>query len=218
MDKSTADKKMIIHKTPLILKLALPKYRWQVKTQSKQIFLTFDDGPIPTVTEFVLETLEEWNAKATFFCVGENIYKHPEILEKVLKAGHVIGNHTYNHLNGWKTSADKYVENVLKCQAIIDMHQVAAVKGIFRPPYGRISKKQASLLLPNFDIIMWDVLTADYNMAITPEQCFQKAIAHTRPGSIVLFHDSVKSERNLRYALPRFLDHYAKQGYEFSRL
>jgi peptidoglycan/xylan/chitin deacetylase (PgdA/CDA1 family) len=209
---------MIIHKTPYILKLALPKYRWQVKTQAKQIFLTFDDGPIPEVTEFVLNTLKSFQARATFFCVGENIHKYPHILHKILANGHTVGNHTHNHLNGWKTSTDKYIENVYKCQAAIDLHLTAPSKGIFRPPYGRISRKQASLLLPNFDIIMWDVLTADYNIALSPELCLQKSIAHARPGSIVLFHDSLKSERNLRYVLPRFLEHFANQGYEFKAL
>lgn len=209
---------MIIHKTPFFLRIALPKYRWLVNTRAKDIFLTFDDGPVPGATEFVLDTLKQFNAQATFFCVGDNIAKHPHIFNRVVAEGHTIGNHTHNHLNGWKTSTDEYVANVYRCQQEISkLHQTKS-RPLFRPPYGRILRKQAALLLPDFDIVMWDVLTADYNPTLSPQRCLRNAIVHTKPGSIVLFHDSIKAEKNLRYTLPQYLQYFKNQGFEFKSL
>ena len=177
------------------------------------LYLTFDDGPIPEVTEFVLDTLEKYNAKATFFCVGDNVLKHPSIFEKVRSQGHSIGNHTFNHLNGWETSDENYLVNVAKCD-----QQLSLQTDLFRPPYGRIKKSQAEKILLTKRIVMWDVLSGDFSPDISPERCLAKTIRHTTTGSILLFHDSMKARKNLEYSLPRVLDHFGNKGYDFHKL
>lgn len=197
-----------------------------METSAKELYLTFDDGPVSGPTEFALETLQKVNAHGTFFCIGENIKKHPEIFRKVVAAGHIIGNHTFNHLSGWKTSAQGYLNNVKLCQDQIDsngQHPVPSPqfpvpgKPLFRPPYGRITRGQIKSLL-ELKIIMWDVLTHDYAKSLSPGNCLKGSIAATRPGSIVVFHDSLKAEKNMTYVLPRYLDHFANQGYTFKSL
>jgi peptidoglycan/xylan/chitin deacetylase (PgdA/CDA1 family) len=188
-----------------------PDFIWRIPEKEKTIYLTFDDGPIPEVTPWVLEQLEKYDAKATFFCVGENITKHPEVFSQILKHGHSVGNHTYNHLNGWKTQQEEYFANFEDFERL----QTTA---LFRPPYGRIKKKQAIEILKTHKIIMWSVLTKDYSSSISEEKCLKNAIKNTSSGSIVLFHDSLKANRNLYYALPRFLEHFSKQGYTFEKL
>lgn len=185
------------------------------------LYLTFDDGPVPGPTEFVLEELQKYRAKATFFCIGDNIRKYPEVFNKVVAQGHAVGNHTFHHLNGWKTSADKYRENIQLC----DQEMIAAVdssyqaKGtiLFRPPYGRITREQIRAL-KSHQIIMWDVLSIDYDSSLSPEQCLKNTIKATRPGSIIVFHDSIKAERNMTFALPRFLEHFSALGFTFKAL
>ncbi len=179
----------------------------------KVLYLTFDDGPIPEVTEFVLDSLEKYKAKATFFCIGDNIGKHPLIFKKVVDGGHSIGNHTFNHLNGWKTSTDDYLENIKRCD-----QQLPLQTDLFRPPYGRITKSQAKALLPARKIVMWDVLSGDFSLNISPVKCLSKTIQYSRPGSILLFHDSIKAKKNMEYTLPRVLDHFGNMGYEFRKL
>ncbi|WP_373513561.1 polysaccharide deacetylase family protein [Persicitalea sp.] len=179
----------------------------------KTIYLTFDDGPISEVTEFVLDTLADYNASATFFCIGDNVRKHPTIFELIKTQGHSVGNHTFNHLNGWDTEDGTYLSNIQKCA-----EQLKIPTSLFRPPYGRIKKSQAKHLLPGKTIVMWDVLTGDFSQKISPEICLKKTIQYGRPGSIILFHDSLKARKNMEYALPRALKHFKNQGYSFRAL
>jgi peptidoglycan/xylan/chitin deacetylase (PgdA/CDA1 family) len=185
---------------------------WRVDTAAKDIYLTFDDGPVPGPTDFALETLRSFDAKATFFCIGDNIVKHPGMFKKVIDAGHAVGNHTFNHLNGWKTSPSKYFENMQLCQ-----QQLPATSKLFRPPFGRIKRSQVSLL-KNHRIIMWDVLTFDYDKSLDSEKCLAGSLNAVRPGSIIVFHDSIKAEKNLTYVLPRFIDGCRSAGYSFKTL
>jgi len=199
------------------MKRLLPGYTWHKQPEGKTLFITFDDGPVPVVTPFVLEQLKAYNARATFFCVGDNLSKHPEIAEQLLREGHVLANHTFNHLKGWQTSTSDYLQNIRACEAELSKFQV--LKRLFRPPYGRITGKQAAKLRQEgYELIMWDVLTNDYDNSLAPEECLQKSIKFTENGSIVVFHDSVKAQRNLMYVLPRYLEHFAKQGYTFEAL
>jgi len=170
------------------------------------VYVTFDDGPHPTATPFVLEQLEKYNAQATFFCVGNNVSLYPHIYEQVLKAGHAVGNHTYDHLNGWKTSGEHYLKNIQRASGYIDSNA-------FRPPYGRIKFSQVRKLKesnPNWKIYMWDVLCCDFDVTITGEECLNNAVNNIAPGSIIIFHDSTKAWERMSYALPRFLE-YCKQ-------
>jgi peptidoglycan/xylan/chitin deacetylase (PgdA/CDA1 family) len=193
---------------PYFLKLILPQLIWQIKTEKKEIYLTFDDGPHPEITKKVMDILDEYGAKATFFCVGHNVEKFPETYSEILNRGHKTGNHTYNHLNGWKVKRKEYFENIEKCAILVDSH-------LYRPPYGRISLKHIPYLKMNFRIIMWSVLSMDYDNNISPEKCLRNSVNHAREGSIIVFHDSEKSSRNMFYALPRFLEHFKSKGYSF---
>lgn len=203
-------------KIPFFLPLIYPKLIWSINTEEKIIYLTFDDGPIPEVTEFVLDTLNKFNAKATFFCIGENVRKHPDIFYKVIEEGHVIGNHTYNHLNGWKTADNDYVQNVQKCDDVLKEHGVTT--NLFRPPYGRIKKKQINSLVADYRLIMWDILTKDYNPAVNEQTALRKCKSKSSPGSIVVFHDSIKAFPRMRYVLPNFLQYFKSLGYRFDTL
>ncbi len=204
---------MFLHHAPFWLRAIYPNFVWRIRTNDKVLFLTFDDGPIPDVTEFVLSTLEDHAARATFFCIGENVRKHPAIYQQLIGKDHTVGNHTFNHLNGWKTANDTYTENICRCDEQLGLHT-----RLFRPPYGRIKRAQASVLLPERKIVMWDVLSGDFSQEITPEKCLRKTIQYGRPGSIVLFHDSLKARKNMEYALPRVLDHFGGLGYRFASL
>lgn len=185
-----------------------------MKPGKPSIFLTFDDGPIPIVTPFVLNILREHNAKATFFCIGDNVNKHPDIYEQVKNDGHAIGNHTYNHLNGWGTADKVYLENTLKNDNLLHTN-------LFRPPYGRIKRSQVSLLKkerPEMQFIMWDVLSGDFDIKLEPEKCLQNVLKYTRPGSIIVFHDSLKAFPRLEYVLPRAMKVWEEKGYAFESL
>ena len=187
-------------KTPRILKQLFAKYTWSFFTNKKEIYLTFDDGPIPQVTEFVLDQLHNFNAKATFFCIGDNIRKHPAVFSRIVNEGHSVGNHTFNHLNGWKSSNTVYIENTSKCESLLPDQKTK----LFRPPYGKIKRKQAKqLLASDYKIIMWDVLSADFNSSITKEKCLQNVLENAQNGSIIVFHDSIKASDKLYYALPK---------------
>ena len=196
----------------------MPGYIWRRDDVAKKLFLTFDDGPIPEVTPWVLEQLSIYNAKATFFCVGDNLAKHPEVARQALAQGHVLGNHTFHHLKGWQTPLEDYVQNTALCQAELDTLQPDRRKRLFRPPYGRITGAQAAALRETHELIMWDMLTNDYDSTLSPEKCLRKAMEHTQSGSIIVFHDSLKAQRNMQYALPRFLDHFSGLGYSFETL
>ncbi|HWW40579.1 polysaccharide deacetylase family protein [Pedobacter sp.] len=205
---------MYLVKSPLLLKWYYPSLVWNKSRSDKVIYLTFDDGPIPDVTDFVLKTLKSFQAKATFFCIGDNITKYPEIFERVIGDGHRIGNHTYNHLKGWKTTDELYLRNFSKCQEL-------TATNLFRPPYGRIKKSQIKEIrkyYPNMKIIMWDVLSGDFDINLAPHKCFKNVIKHTVNGSVIVFHDSLKAFDRLEYALPRTLQYFHERGYTFETL
>ena len=201
-------------KTPWLLKALYPGMTWNKDRHSRCIYLTFDDGPIPVVTPFVLNILKQYDAKATFFCIGDNVRKHPEIFEQIKQDGHVIGNHTYNHLKGWGTPDATYLDNFLRADELIN-------SSLFRPPYGRMKRSQVQLLKetkPGLQVIMWDVLSADFDITISPEKCLQNVCKNTKSGSVVLFHDSLKARERMEYALPAAMEVWSKQKYEFKSL
>jgi len=212
---------MIPFRTPSFLPWVLPDLVWRMPVHENVIFLTFDDGPVPGPTEFVLATLTNFDARATFFCIGDNVRKYPEVFTQIREGGHSIGNHTFNHLKGWNYSTQDYLNNIELCERQINLtikQPVAGNKPLFRPPYGRITRNQIRSLKDDYRIIMWDVLTQDYSQSVSPERCFKGSLKATRPGSIVVFHDSLKAEPNLTYALPRYLEYFSKQGFVFSAL
>lgn len=202
---------MYFVKTPWWLKKLYPTLTWDLPARNKQVFFTFDDGPHPTATPFVLQVLRQYNAKATFFCIGKNVVEQPGIYQQLIDEGHAIGNHTFNHLNGWKTANDVYEQNV---------NQAAEVIGskLFRPPYGRITKAQAKLLGVDYRVMMWDVLSGDFDEKLSPQQCLLNVTKHTRPGAIVVFHDSSKAFSRLEYVLPKALEFVTRQGYTCSAI
>lgn len=190
---------------------------WRVKTPNPEIFLTFDDGPSPGVTEGVLDTLKSFDAKATFFCIGDKIDKAPELLLRIREEGHSLGHHSHNHLNGWKTSKKEYLANVE--QGAEAMAKVLGEKpALFRPPYGRMSLSQYKELASQYRIIMWDLVTGDWDHQRSKEKVLEIGKKYSRPGSIIVFHDSPKAKDRMEYALPRLLESLSKQGYTFSAL
>jgi len=182
-----------------------------VPTADNNVYLTFDDGPEVDITDNVIEILNKYNVKATFFCVGENVHKHPDIFSKIINENHAVGNHTYNHLNGWKTKKDIYLENVYKCHKLINT-------SLFRPPYGRITYPQAFAIKTEFKIVMWSVLTYDFKQNINPEKCLKNSIKNTKKGSIVVFHDNIKAEKTLSYTLPRYIEAMLEKDFVFKTL
>ncbi len=203
-------------KTPRVLKRLFAKYTWSFFSTQKEIYLTFDDGPIPEVTEFVLNQLKQYNAKATFFCIGDNIRKHPAIFSRIVKEGHSVGNHTFHHLNGWKSNTVAYLKNINNCEKLLLPYQKTK---LFRPPYGKIKSTQAKQLLSKgYKIIMWDVLSADFDTNITKEKCLQNVLSNVQNGSIIVFHDSIKASDKLYYTLPKVLKEFSQQGYIFNAI
>jgi peptidoglycan/xylan/chitin deacetylase (PgdA/CDA1 family) len=203
-------------KTPWIAKKIFASYVWSLPADDNAVYLTFDDGPHPTITPWVLDQLKQYHAEATFFCIGNNVEKYPDIYKKILDEGHATGNHTHYHLNGWKTDDDKYVDDVSKAAQIIRSN-------LFRPPYGRIknsqAKKIAAALQTNDErIVMWDVLSADFDSSFTPEQCLHHVLENVSAGSIVVFHDSEKAFNNLKYALPEALKSLKEEGFHFKKI
>ena len=201
-------------KTPWFVKQLYSSLLWNKARASNRIFVTFDDGPIPIVTPYVLNILKQHNAKATFFCIGDNVRKHPEIFEQVKNEGHSIGNHTFNHLHGWATEDTVYLDNFRQADEL--MHS-----NLFRPPYGRIKRSQIKLLRqerPELQIVMWDILSKDYDKSVRPEKCLKNVLKYTRPGSIIVFHDSLKAFERLEYVLPRAMEEWSGRGWEFSSL
>ena len=205
---------MYLVKTPAWLRLIYPSLMWRKLNDSNKIYITFDDGPIPIVTPFVIKTLKSYKAPATFFCIGDNIRKHPEVFQQLRNEGHSIGNHTFNHLKGWITEDEVYLENVKKCHQLVK-------SDLFRPPYGKIKRSQIELLkkeYPALDIVMWDILTGDFDQSLSPETCLKRVLKATRPGSIIVFHDSLKALERLQYVLPRALEYWTQKGYQFEKL
>ena len=200
-------------KTPEIVQKLFSDLTWRIQTKQKTIFLTFDDGPVSDFTPWVLDTLKTYQAKATFFCVGENVKRNPDIYQKIREEDHVIGNHTQNHLQGWKTSTADYIENILKAET--QLKEPGRAK-LFRPPHGKIKPGQVhKLKKKGYQIIMWDVLSGDFDQSLSKERCLQATLKNIQNGSIVVFHDSSKSFKNLSYVLPRVLEHFSKRGFEF---
>ncbi len=205
-------------KTNRFIKKIFSNYIWDIPNTENKIYLTFDDGPTPEITEWVLQELEKYNAKATFFCIGNNIEKHPEIFEKVIIKGHSIGNHTFNHLNGWKTSTEEYLDNSRRCETEI-CNLKSEICNLFRPPYGKIKASQAKKLRQlGYKIIMWDVLSADYDATISAEKCLHNATKNVTSGSIIVFHDSIKAFTHLEYTLPKALNYFKEKGFVFEKL
>jgi peptidoglycan/xylan/chitin deacetylase (PgdA/CDA1 family) len=194
-------------KTNWIIKKLFSGYVWDIPNSENKVFLTFDDGPIPEITEWVLEELKKHNIKATFFCIGDNIEKHPEIFKKVISEGHAVGNHTFNHLNGWKIATETYLENFERCAETIQKSGINNLNSkIFRPPYGKIKRTQAKAIRQlGYKIIMWDVLSVDFDSNLSQEKCLENVLSNVESGSIIVFHDSIKAFKNLEYVLPKTL-------------
>ena len=205
---------MYLHKTPAAFRLLFPNILWRKRTKNKEIFLTFDDGPIPEATPWILDLLDQYNAKATFFMVGENIERYPEVYKEVIERGHAVGNHTRNHLNGWATLDKDYIENTAAAERLL----AGASQKLFRPPHGRIKPSQYAKMKADYKIVMWDVLSGDFDRSISEEYCLKKTIGATQRGSIVLFHDSVKTIDLVKVVLPRYLKHFAQLKYSFQSL
>lgn len=209
-------------KTPSLVRRLFPNYIWNLPTTEKVLYLTFDDGPTPEITDWTLDVLKQYNAKATFFCLGNNIEKYPSIFERLIKEGHCIGNHTFDHPRGWKTKTEDYVDEAIRTQEVINLkssNTKASKENLFRPPYGQITTKQGRFLRKlGYKIIMWDVLAFDWNNSITKEKCAQNVISKARSGSIIVFHDSVKASERMQYALPKVLDYFTEKGFEFKRI
>ena len=208
-----------IHIPWWVKKLYAPTLVWDIPAAENSIFLTFDDGPHETATPFILDQLKKYQAKATFFCIGKNVEEHPLLYKQILEEGHKTGNHTQNHLNGWKTETNAYLTNIREAEKHIQSN-------LFRPPYGRIRKEQIKMLttpgsepsLKNpggYKIIMWNVLSGDFDERLSKEKCLDNVLKHTKSGSIVVFHDSSKAWDRMQYALPGTLEHFSRKGYVF---
>ena len=201
-------------KTPFWLKKLYPNCIWGINNEQRNIYLTFDDGPHPTITPIVLEHLKKYQAKATFFCIGQNVEKFPEIYKQIIEEGHAVGNHTHHHLNGWKTDDEKYLADIVEAKQLID-------SDLFRPPYGRITRFQLAQLRKikyQLSVIMWTVLSGDFDYNITKEKCLQNVLKNTKPGSIVVFHDSEKAKEKVLYALPKMLTYFTQKGFGFKKI
>jgi len=196
---------------PGVLRPFMGKLVWRKNPSKRVIYLTFDDGPVPEVTPLVLDILDKYKVKATFFCVGENVKKHPEVYADILHREHKTGNHTYNHLKGFSVSSQEYTENVQEASEYIDSR-------LFRPPYGRITYRQRKLLRPLYEIIMWDMITHDYNPKISVETIFRNVKRYSRNGSIIVFHDSIKAKENVLTVLPLAIEYLKTEGYSFGVL
>ncbi|MDD5149589.1 MAG: polysaccharide deacetylase family protein [Flavobacterium sp.] len=209
-------------KTNSLIKKIFQNYIWEIPNVENKIYLTFDDGPTPEITEWVLQELQKHNAKATFFCIGKNIEKHPDIFLKVIANNHSIGNHTFNHLNGWKTSTEEYLKNTKLCEYSISnlKSKISNLQSkLFRPPYGKIKPSQSKKLQKlGYKIIMWDVLSADFDGTISPEKCLENVLNNVKSGSIIVFHDSTKAFQNLEYTLPKTLEILSERGFVFEKI
>ena len=214
-------------KTPGFVKTLFPNFVWNINTDRKELYLTFDDGPTPEITKWVLQTLDDFNAKATFFCIGNNIEKHPDIFQHIINEGHTVGNHTYNHLKGWKHKTKDYVKDILNTEDLIRVQienlsfekENSSPVNLFRPPYGKFKNNQSKAVLElGYKIILWDVLSYDWDKSVSETTCLNNVTSATKEGSIIVFHDSVKASRNLQYALPRVLKYYSEKGFVFKCL
>lgn len=212
--------KFYFTKTPRIIQSLYKGYTWRFLTDKKELYLTFDDGPTEAITEWVLDTLKAYNAKATFFCIGKNIQNHPTIFKRIVSENHSIGNHTHNHLNGFKNTSKNYIENVLKAEKYIKKDRSEIQRStLFRPPYGKIKTLQAKRLRSlGYRLIMWDVLSADFDTTISNEKCLENVSRNLENGSVIVFHDSIKASEKLKFALPKILALYTEKGYQFKAI
>ncbi len=202
---------MYLSFTPRFLQSMFPDLVWRIETDQKELYLSFDDGPIPEVTPWVLDQLDLYQAKASFFCVGQNIERYPELFEDLLRRGHTVGNHSYNHLSGWGSENIDYILNVRK-GAIISGSK------LYRPPYGRIRPSQSRFLKHHYVIVMWDVLSGDFDAELSAEACYQNVVRKAQPGSIIVFHDSLKAKSKLFEVLPRVLEYFTNEGFQFKAI
>lgn len=232
---------LIPFKTPAIAKKMFPNYIWDIESEEKDIYLTFDDGPTEDVTDWVLDQLRAYNAKATFFCIGANVESNPEIFKKIIQEGHSIGNHTHNHLKGWKTTTENYLKNVETCEQILkstifnsnwpilnpstENHkspiadQQSLISKLFRPPYGKLKPKQGKQLIQlGYKIIMWDILSFDWDQKLNAATCYQHIISKAENGSIIVFHDSKKASKNMKNILPKVLEYFSRKGFQFKAI
>ncbi|NNK87454.1 MAG: polysaccharide deacetylase family protein [Flavobacteriaceae bacterium] len=204
--------KLIPVRSPEWLKKATQGLVWNFETDQKEVYLTFDDGPTPVITNWTLDLLGQYDAKATFFCVGNQVISNPAIFDRIINEGHAIGNHSNDHLKGWKVSTKLYLEN-------IDRAAISIPSKLFRPPYGQITPAQVKALQKEgYDIIMWSLLSKDWDNSLDGEVCTKNVISRVKPGDIVVFHDSVKAKKNLMFALPKVLDELKGRGYRFKRI
>lgn len=227
--------KLVPSKTPWLFKKLFPNYVWEFlpsPNTNKVLYLTFDDGPTPKITSWTLDVLKQYNAKATFFCIGNNVEKHPEIFNTILAEGHSIGNHTNTHVQGWRTKTKVYLEDFKKAEETIKfqiessgisdseiVNQKSLIVNLFRPPFGKLKNSQGNALIKlGYKMIMWSVISFDWEQYITPEKCLDLVIKNATSGSIVVFHDSVKASKNMQYALPKVLDYYSKKGFRFEAI
>ncbi len=206
-------------KSPRWIKWIFPSYIWHISTPTKTLFLTFDDGPDPNATPFVLDQLKKHNAKATFFCIGDCAIKHPKLLQRIKNEGHQIGNHTQHHLNGWDTDFQTYCSDIIEAEQSLYDNTFKDPK-LFRPPYGKSTKKQRRFLTKKgYKSIMWSTLSADFDHSLSNEKVLNNVIKNTKAGgSIIIFHDSLKMKSKVEYCLPKVLEYYKKEGYIFSRI
>lgn len=203
---------MYFVKAPALLKKIYPDELLWSRESEDTVYLTFDDGPHPVATPFVLNELAKFGAKATFFCIGKNVATYSDLYKKVLAAGHKVGNHSQDHLNGWKTNTEKYLENIQQASQLIQ-------SDLFRPPYGRIRKKQADRIkAKGFTIVMWDVLCGDFDSSISPEKCWANIEQNIEPGSVIVFHDSSKAFERMQFSLPLTLAYCKQRGWKMESL
>ena len=199
---------MYLSKSPAIIKKYYPRLVWNIPNNKNKIYLTFDDGPTPEITNWVLDVLKQYNIKATFFCLGCNVDKYTSTYLRIIDENHAIGNHSHNHISGWETEDEDYIRNIKKANKFLNV-------GLFRPPYGRIKKSQIDGLIKEYKIVMWDVLSGDFDSKTTPEKCYNNVIKNTKSGAVIVFHDSVKAAENLKYALPKTIEYLLAQGFVF---
>jgi len=209
---------LLLTKPPTLLRSVYRKCLWTMPATGKTIYLTFDDGPIPEVTPFVLNELKKFGAKATFFCIGKNIESNPEVFKRIIEEGHSIGNHSYDHLNGWQTNNEEYYNNIEKCNNTLSEHNMPNKARLFRPPYGKLKPAQYKFLKERYNIVLWDVLTFDFDAKMSDEKVLNNVISNAEPGSVIVFHDSLKAQQRVQYALPRVLEHFSAKGFKFEKL
>jgi len=206
-------------KTPGFVKSLFPNLVWNISTDKKELYLTFDDGPTPIITDWLLDLLSQYNAKGTFFCIGNNIEKNPQLFLKIIANGHAVGNHTYNHLKGWKHKTKNYIDDIQQTNQIMNSLKSNDGTKLFRPPYGKFKSKQSKKLQAlGYKIIMWDVLSYDWDKTVNEEDCLNNIISSAKEGSIIVMHDSIKASKNLKAVLPKLLKHYTDHGFVFKAL